>query len=168
MTKFTRKKKLINSRLQLKLIGVFLGVSCVASMFQVVLLNRAMLELSGQLPADGDRLLGHLPEILTTNVLLTFGVLAPLTFLIGLLVTNRVAGPAFNMTRHCRRIANGEDPGPCRIRKDDELHELCNALNAALTRLRADGTAPPPAVEGQQEPESLVRDETDEPASSDA
>ena len=142
MAKFKRKKKLINSRLQLKLIGVFLAVSCVASLFQVVMLNRSMMNLATRLPSDGDLLLSFVPSILITNVLLTFAVLAPLTFLIGLLVTHRVAGPAYNMTRYCESIARGETPGPCRIRTDDELWELCNALNAAITRLRNDSPAP--------------------------
>ncbi len=138
MQHFKRKKKLINSRLQLKLIGVFLGVSCVASLFQVVLLNRSMMSLAQHLPQEGDRLLGQLPGILLTNIVLTIGVLCPLTFLVGLLVTHRVAGPAYRMTQHCKAVARGQDVGPCRIRKDDELWELCDALNEALDHLRSE------------------------------
>ena len=148
-----RKKKLINSRLQLRLIGVFLAVSCVASLFQVVLLNRSMMDLAQRLPGDGDLLLGHLPTVLLVNIGLTFAVLAPLTFLIGLAVTHRVAGPAYNMTRYCQALARGEEPGPCKVRDKDELQDLCAALNAAVARLREDdGAAAAPGVE----PPSLV------------
>jgi hypothetical protein len=156
MAKFKRKKKLINSRLQLRLIGVFLAVSCVASLFQVILLNRSLLELAKELTTDGDRMLGFLPGILASNVLMTVGVLGPLTFLVGLLVTHRIAGPAFNMTRYCQALARGEDPGACRIRSDDELWELCDALNAAVTRLRQEPQVAQPATQAEPEVAGLV------------
>ena len=35
----------------------------------------------------------------------------------------------------CLSIASGGAVRPCRIRKDDELQELCAALNAAIARL---------------------------------
>ena len=38
-------------------------------------------------------------------------------------------------------IAQGEDVGPCRIRKGDELQELCRRINAAVDALRARSTA---------------------------
>ncbi|MAG62963.1 MAG: hypothetical protein QGI93_05145 [Planctomycetota bacterium] len=156
-----RKKKLINSRLQLKLIGVFLAVSCVASLFQVVLLNRSMMDLAQHLPSDGDRLLSRVPEILAMNVFLTIAVLGPLTFLIWLLVAHRVAGPAYNMTRFCEAIARGEQRRPCRIRDDDELQDLCKALNAAIERVRED-SASQQSSESLGEAPSLVSEEVPE------
>ena len=135
MQKTARRKKLVDSRLQLRLIGVFLCVSCVASLFQVVQLNRALVALSERLEVDGDTVMAELPGILEANVLWTMGALFPLTFLVGLLVTHRIAGPAFRMRQHCLAIARGEETGPCRIRERDELGDLCDALNAAVAAL---------------------------------
>ena len=46
MAKFSRKKKLINSGLQLKLVSAFLAMAVVAALFQVVLLNTSLLSLT--------------------------------------------------------------------------------------------------------------------------
>lgn len=146
MSKFKRKKKLINSSLQLKLIAVFLGVAATTSLFQVVLLNSALTGLARDMPEMGDVLLRELPRIMLTNVGLTVGVLVPLMFAIGVLVTHRIAGPAYRMTEHCKSVARGEADGPCRIRKDDELWDLCDALNDALDAARAQGRSGEPGA----------------------
>lgn len=137
MANFKRKKKLINSSLQLKLIAVFMSIAATTSLFQVVLLNSAITSLARDLPEAGDQLLRALPRIMLTNVGLTVAVLVPLMFAIGLLITHRIAGPAHRMLTYCRAVARGEENGPCRIRKDDELWDLCDALNDAFDALRA-------------------------------
>ena len=135
MATYKRKKKLINVSLQIKLISVFLCVSLIASLFQVMLLNRALVGLGELVPEASDTLLAHLPSVLTTNLVLTLAVLFPLTFLVGVLVTHRVAGPAYRLQQHCLRLAGGEEPGRCSLRKDDELQELCDAMNRAFEAL---------------------------------
>ena len=135
MATYKRKKKLINVSLQIKLISVFLCVSLIASLFQVILLNRALVGLSELVPEASDILLAHLPSVLTTNLVLTLAVLFPLTFLVGVLVTHRVAGPAYRLQQHCLKLAKGENPGRCFLRKDDELQELCEAMNSAFEAL---------------------------------
>ena len=135
MPTYSRKKKLVNVSLQIKLISVFLCVSLIASLFQVVLLNRALVGLGELVPEASDTLLAHLPSVLTTNLVLTLAVLFPLTFLVGVLVTHRVAGPAFRLQQHCLKLARGEEPGRCYLRKDDELQELCDAMNRAFEAL---------------------------------
>lgn len=142
MANFKRKKKLINSSLQLKMIAVFMGIAATTSLFQVVLLNSALTGLARDLPEAGDLLLRELPRIMIVNVGLTVGILVPLMFAVGLLITHRIAGPAYRMQQHCKAIARGEDLGPCKIRKDDELWDLCDALNEALDALRAKASSP--------------------------
>lgn len=134
--KFVRKKKLINNALQLKLIGTFVAVACLASLFQVVVFNRSMLSLVHQSPRIGEHLMPRIPGILVDNVLVTLGVLLPVMFAVGVLVTHRVAGPAYAMEKYLRRIAAGGTPSePCRIRKGDELSSLCDAINAAMAAM---------------------------------
>jgi len=139
MTQFKRTKKLINSSLQLKMIAVFMGIAATTSLFQVVLLNGALTSLAREMPEAGDQLLRQLPRIMLSNVGLTVGVLVPLMFAVGLLLTHRIAGPAYRMKIHCQAVTRGEAKGPCRIRKDDELWDLCDALNEALDAARAQG-----------------------------
>lgn len=129
---YERKKKLIDTSLQLRMIGVFLCVSIAASLFQLMLMNQAMLSLSQEFSAEGGKILSRTSDILTRNVLWTAAVLLPMTLLVGLLITHRVAGPAYRLREHCRAIARGERPGPCSLRQLDELQELCAAMNEAF------------------------------------
>jgi hypothetical protein len=69
----------------------------------------------------------------------TLCVLLPLAFAVGVAVTFRVAGPIYRFEQHLRVVAEGRDPGPCKIRKGDELQDFCDVLNAALGRMRQSG-----------------------------
>lgn len=151
MPKFKRTKKLINSSLQLKMIAVFLGIAATTSLFQVVLLNSALTRVAKEMPDLGDHLLRELPSIMLTNIGLTAGILIPLMSAIGLLITHRIAGPAYRMVQHCKAISRGAEVTPCRIRKDDELWDLCNALNDALELLDAKARATSDAVQAKAE-----------------
>ncbi len=131
-----RTRKLIDKSLQFRLVGAFVAVGCVATLFQVVLLNQSMLSLSKNLSANGDLLLQQTPPILVRSVLITLCVLVPAMTLVGILVTHRIAGPAYRMRMHLKEIEeSGEVPRACRIRKHDELHEMCELLNRAIDRL---------------------------------
>lgn len=132
-----RKKKLINSALQLKMISAFLFLSCISALFQVVLLNRSIMGLAKLMETDGDVMLAQMPGLLVSNLILTLGVLLPMMLLVGILVTHRVAGPIYRFEQHLGAIARGEDPGVCRIRDDDELHELCAIINRAVAELKS-------------------------------
>lgn len=169
MATYKRKKKLINVSLQIKLISVFLCVSLIASLFQVILLNRALVGLSELVPEASDILLAHLPSVLTTNLVLTLAVLFPLTFLVGVLVTHRVAGPAYRLQQHCLKLAKGENPGRCFLRKDDELQELCEAMNSAFEAMgnESQAASASTATEHGEAIRSLVSDSqvSEEPSS---
>ncbi|MEO0651653.1 MAG: hypothetical protein AAFZ65_13335 [Planctomycetota bacterium] len=138
--KFHRRKVLISRRLQLRMTGTFVALACAASLFQVALLNFSLMRLEAVV--DSGPLLETLPRLLTINLFTTLGVLVPGMTAVGILTTFRVAGPAYRMEQHLRAIARGEDPGECRIRENDDLHSLKDALNAALERLAQDREAP--------------------------
>jgi hypothetical protein len=141
MARRFRRRKLIKTSLQLRLTTVFVGVSFVAALFQVILMNRAILALSRKMPADGDLLLAQLPALLGQNLLLTVVVLVPIMLAVGILATHRIAGPVYRFETYLGQVARGEDVGPCRLRKGDELQELCQRINEAVTALRARGGA---------------------------
>ncbi len=131
-----RTTKLVDSALQFKIVGAFLAVACVAALFQVLLTNNAMMGVVRQSPLMGDQLLAQIPGILVRNLAITLGILIPVTMVVGILVTHRIAGPIFNMERYLRRIAAGKPPETgCRLREGDDLRELCGAINAAIAYL---------------------------------
>jgi len=131
-----RKKKLIKSGLQLKLIGAFLAMAVVASLFQVVLLNISLLNLTEDLGVQTTDVITRFSAILMRNLLITLGVLVPFMFVFGILITHRIAGPVYKFERYLESIARGEEHGDCRLRKNDELHDLCDRLNAAVHALK--------------------------------
>tara|TARA_R110002072_G_scaffold223725_3_gene380782 strand:+ start:5434 stop:5877 length:444 start_codon:yes stop_codon:yes gene_type:complete len=129
-SKFKRSKKLVNSGLQLRLIGAFGGVAAMACMFQVYLVHSTLMPVISA--SDGPPDTAELYGVLISNVVLTFAVLFPLMLVVGILITHRVAGPIYRFEQHLGAIARGENPGVCRIRKGDELQSLCTAINAAM------------------------------------
>ncbi|MEM6675766.1 MAG: hypothetical protein AAF726_23150 [Planctomycetota bacterium] len=136
---YKRKRKLINKALQLKLVGTFSAIGATCALFQVVLINFGLLDVAKGLPGGGAELLQEARWMMLENVLWTFGALIPLMTGIGIMVTFRIAGPAYRMQMHLNEIAEGGPVRPCKIRKGDELQDLCDALNAALERISPSG-----------------------------
>lgn len=132
---YKRKKRLINKRMQLKMVGVFTAIGIVSALFQIVLVNSSLLSIAKDAPGGGEYMLGQARPMMMRNVAWTVAALVPLMVCVGIVVTHRVAGPAYRMTQHCLGIAAGEPVRPCKIRKGDELGELCDALNAAIEHL---------------------------------
>jgi methyl-accepting chemotaxis protein len=157
-----RTKRLVKSGLQLKLIMTFVGLACVASLFEVILLNRAVTFVAAQMPRDGGILLGELPGVLRSSVLLSLSVLVPVTIGVGLVLTHRLAGPIYRFETYLRGVVSGEQNGRCKIRDGDELQEFCELLNDAISKLRTE------AREAREELAALRGESTGSRAASDA
>jgi len=147
----SRKKKLINPGLQLRLVAIFLCSAALAVQAEAILITYTLTKLAEDMPNDGSVLLSQLPEFVRTNLLLTFALLAPLTLGVGIVATFRVAGPLYRFQQFLQAVKEGRQVEPCTIRKGDELHEFCVLLNdvTAPLRAKAQATAPesPLAVE---------------------
>ena len=152
---FKRKKKLIKSRLQLHLVAIFSSLACLSALFQVMVLNRSILVMAERTGETASHIASEIPGLLFGNLVITLAVLLPLMLVIGVLVTHRIAGPIYRFEQHLGAIARGEDPGLCRIRKGDELHELCAIINDAVATLQAkreaDDDVQAPAANGSPE-----------------
>lgn len=131
-----RKQRLIQPRLQLRLVASFVGLSVLALALQFILLAAMLTNVAGELPQDGPFLMQELPSMLTWVLVLSIGLCLPFTFCVGVIVTFRIAGPVYRMRKHLEAIARGEEPGECRLRKEDELQDLCQTLNLAMSALR--------------------------------
>jgi signal peptidase II len=131
-----RSIRLVQPRLQLKLVLSFLGLSALALALQFVLLVAVLAGLASEVSEDPSLVLSELPQHLLWILLLSFAVCLPLTFTVGVLVTHRIAGPLYRFERFLRAVAAGERPEDCRIRDGDELQEFCRLLNTATQPLR--------------------------------
>lgn len=136
MSSYKRSKKLIQPRLQLRLIATFMGVALLALLLQFLLFGATISALAGDLPQDGPVLIDRIPQYTLLVLGISLCVLLPMTLCVGVIVTFRIAGPLYRFEQHLLAIARGEDPGVCRIRRDDELQDFCKTLNAAIDKLR--------------------------------
>lgn len=132
-----RHDRLVRPRLQLRLILAFLGVATTALLLQFVLFASVLSHAASELPTDGQLLLESTTGLSTIVFVVSFSVLLPLCFFVGVLVTFRVAGPLYRFEKYLESVARGVDPGVCRIRKGDDLQEFCVVLNSAMDRMRS-------------------------------
>lgn len=140
---YRRRIRLIRPRLQLRLILTFLGAGMLGLFLQYLLMAASLVSLADALPQDGPVLMGAAGEILLESLAISLGVLLPVVFFLGLWATHRFAGPIFRFEAYLRQVARGERPADCRLRKGDELQELCALINEATRPLRGPGAAPP-------------------------
>ena len=144
-----RKIKLIKPRLQLRLTGVFLGLSGLGFLLQSLHVGLRLSEVAGRLPSDGTFLMGMLPRLPIEILLFSFGMLAPLTLAVGVLVTFRIAGPVYRFEKYLQEVKSGKQLGPCKLRDGDELQELCTLINEVTEPLRRERTF----ASSEEEPE---------------
>ncbi|MBK7875519.1 MAG: HAMP domain-containing protein [Planctomycetes bacterium] len=147
-----RRQRLIQPRLQLRLVSSFVGLSVLALALQFILLAAMLTNIASELPQDGPFLMQELPSMLWWVLLLSVGLCLPLTFCVGVIVTFRIAGPLHRIQKHLEALARGEDPGECTLRKDDELKDLARALNEATRALRQPASS---KLEGGEGPRRL-------------
>jgi hypothetical protein len=164
-----RRRVLIQPRLQLRIVLAFLAAACISTLVQVLLLSHGLSSLAETLPTEGNVVLEEMPRILRNQVLLTFLLMAPLMLAVGTLETFRIVGPLYRIEQYLRDLAAGRRPGPCRIRKNDALHDLCDVLNEAtqplVHRTGTETEGQTPQGHGVEQPPSLVERRTQAPAS---
>ena len=131
-----RRIKLIKPGLQLRLTGVFLGLSGLGFLLQALHVGLRLSEVSGHLPHDGTFLMSMLPELPIEILLFSFGMLMPLTLAVGVLITFRIAGPIYRFEQFLQAVKSGKQIGPCKLRTGDELQELCQLINEVTEPLR--------------------------------
>jgi signal peptidase II len=147
-TPLKRRIKIIKPRLQLKLVGVFVGLAALSVLLQSVLLANRLTDLSVNVPVGGQYLVDAMPSIISEILIFTFGLVLPLIFAVGVLITHRIAGPIYRFEQYLKAVVDEQASGPCRIRSGDELQELCDMINAAVEHLER--KARPVEVDGEE------------------
>lgn len=133
-----RRIKLIKPRLQVRLTMTFVGLAAMGLVLQFLLLMARMSKHSLGFESGGSALFEQLDSLLLGALLTAALLFLPLVFAVGILTTFRIAGPLYRIERHLEQVARGESPGKCKLRKGDDLQELCDLLNHALDRLEAE------------------------------
>jgi hypothetical protein len=142
MAPHKRRIRLVRPRLQLRLIGSFFGVALLALSLQYMVFLRVLAQTALSLPHDGAALMTQAPARLGIVFAISAAVLLPATFAVGLLVTHRIVGPIHRFEAYLRQVIARETVEPCRLRRGDELNELCELINRTTEPLRASDVAP--------------------------
>lgn len=140
---YRRRRKLIKPRLQLKLTLTFVGLSALSLLLQLVLFQNVLAESALLLPNDHDVLVAESNGILLKVLAVSFLVFLPLTFLVGVLTTFRIAGPVYRFEQFLAAVQRGERPSDFHLRKGDELTDLAALINEATGPLRESPTQRP-------------------------
>ena len=150
-----RRIKLINAPLQIKLTLIFVGMAALSLLLQVGLFTQSLAQVARELPNDGPVLWSKMGSILSGVFLTSMVAFLPVIFIVGVLLTFRIAGPLHRFKVHLASIAAGQRPGRVVLRKGDELNDLCELLNSAIERSSsgAGGQEPESESDAQQEVE---------------
>ncbi|MEM6571383.1 MAG: hypothetical protein AAF957_23435 [Planctomycetota bacterium] len=133
---YKRRKKLILPGLQLRMSATFVGIVALMLGLQFILLTSLFQGAANELPNDGAQLLSIANEISVRLMFVSALVFLPLTLVVGVVSTFRVAGPLYRFQRFLEGIRDGKAPGDFRLRRGDELHGLAALLNDATRALR--------------------------------
>jgi len=149
-TKHPRRQKLIRRSFQLRLIGSFVGLAAMALLLQFLVLGWRLSVLSPELESPG-QLAEEIPGLMLSVLAFSFGILIPILFGFGVILTHRIAGPLHRFELYLDQVVRGETTKPCTIRSGDQLQSLCNAINAATEPVRQ-----PRATSDEREPASTA------------
>jgi hypothetical protein len=149
----SRKVKLILPQFQLRLIGVFASLSILALALQYLVFSAAIAQTSSRLPNDGVALMDQMQPLLLKVLGVSMLLLAPILFWAGILATFRIAGPLYRFHEYLGAVARGERPADCKLRAKDQLHSLCELINAATRPLREGAPAEDSATGADAQPQ---------------
>lgn len=128
-----RRFRIIRPRLQLRLIGSFFGIAALALLLQYLAFLWMVADAAVDMPAVAAAVAANAAWVLAGS----FALLLPLTLLVGVLMTHRIAGPVYRLETFLKQVESGEAREDCRLRKGDELQELCALVNQATAARRA-------------------------------
>jgi nitrate/nitrite-specific signal transduction histidine kinase len=138
MAQIRRKIYLIRPGFQLRYTGIILMALFVSSVICISTTYFSSITLLGEKLANvypQGRLVAMLRQI---NMTITYRILfiVPLIALIGIMLSHRIAGPAYRIERVLREIAKGNFDVNIKLRKYDELVGIARAVNDMALELK--------------------------------
>jgi hypothetical protein len=113
--------------------GALIGLLCGGLMLLAHQQALADIELTPELQAElASRRVGLYFLLVAVSVLIPLGL-----GLVGLLVTHRIAGPVYAMSRYMSELAQGHYPTMRPLRKGDELNEMFELFHRAVDFMKA-------------------------------
>jgi len=82
-------------------------------------------------------LLREIVEKVNLVLLLRLLLITPLVIVVGLIFSNRIAGPIYSMKRFLRKVSQGHYEGRLTFREHDELQDVAEEVNALVSGLEA-------------------------------
>ena len=146
-----RRSRIVRGSFQLRLAGSFVLLAGTALVLQFLLLTFRLVSELTKLEGPGGELAKEIPFVLLQVFAFSALFLVPIVFATAILLTFRVAGPVHRIKTYLRDLAEGVATEPCRIREEDQLHELCDLLNRATESVRARNAARTAESEGEDE-----------------
>ena len=131
-----RRQRLIKTRFQLRLIAIFAGIAVLAQAFQTLLMGSYLSRLAARMPSGGAILAEETPGLLIEALTVSTLVLLPLILLVGITATFKIAGPLYRFDRYLKDVRAGIETAPCRLRRGDQLKDLCEVINQVTEPLR--------------------------------
>ncbi len=132
-----RRLRMARPRLQLRLIYGFLGIAAIALLLQYTLFVLVLTNTAVNPASDGVVLLEIVGQRVLLVLVVSFILLLPITMIVGILATHRIAGPIFRFEKYLQEVIAGETTDECQLRSGDELHELCGLINRSTALIRA-------------------------------
>jgi signal transduction histidine kinase len=71
-------------------------------------------------------------------LLLRLAIVTPLVIFIGLILSNRIAGPIYHIKKYLSKISAGNYEEDLKLRKNDELQDVAESINSLVARLRSE------------------------------
>jgi hypothetical protein len=133
-----RKKRLIRFDLQLKVVFITLFVASFVLLVNFQLLLAALWSLSAKMVSSTrpDLLLDEMRSIIIQKFFISLGIAVPLGFCVGVLYSFRFSGPVWRFKQYFGEVIQGRWGRVCRLRKGDDLQDVCESINGAMDQLR--------------------------------
>ena len=141
MKKFRRRTRLfITGRFQIRYISLilfFMFMTAVLAGYTVYVTTWVMF---------GEKLAAVYPQGLLLDIVkqvnmvlfLRLILLSPLVIFIGLVLSNRIAGPIYRIQKFLQKVSNGRYKNDLELREKDELQDLAGSLNLLVSKLRSE------------------------------
>lgn len=143
-----RKIYIVNQRFQkdfLKnMLFLNIGVSAIFYISQTIFFwNSYRLGRDLTLPPDHIyfKFLIEQQHLMNVIMVATVFTVSALILSYGLVYSNKIAGPLFNLQRYLRNKVSGKEQPPLKFRKDDNFQELAHAVNDYITHVEKASTS---------------------------
>ena len=131
-----RKKKLIRSDLQLKIVFITLFVASLVLLINFQMSLAALWSISVQPTGTVESALDQIRHVMVKKFLISVGMAIPLAVSLGILYSFKFSGPVYRFKKYFLDLVTGRWDERCSLRKGDDLQDVCDAINSAVGTLR--------------------------------